>query len=335
MRFGCGLGIALLFTGCAQPLPELPEGTLSAPGCHYEEASRAAYEATEQYLRAQRARALERPLEEYLEAKETTEHKKQEARECETRAREWSELWAQWQSARAAANMARLSRAQIVWTIVEIVALLMTVGVGVWAILRAKADGNRDFGLLREQVDEGRVESERQHERFRQQLAVAEASTEASLAANKGFSESSKRELRAYIAAYEVSPKPLKPGEAPRVTIRLKNTGKTPARDVCAWFTMIEAEKPAREKVRFKGLTDGSRSDLGPDCPMELTIEFEKKITSDDLLAYQAGKLTWEAVALLRYRDVFRRTRWLLFRGYFNRDAPAVLSIARKHNGAN
>lgn len=139
MKHAWVAGLLLLVGACTPTLPEIAEGAIDAPECGYEQARAAARAAQDDYSNARepgpRASAEARAdFEEKRRAADTAAQRKQDAEECEASAREWSDLRAQWANARAANNVARLSSNQIAWTVAEIIALVATIGVGVFAI---------------------------------------------------------------------------------------------------------------------------------------------------------------------------------------------------------
>lgn len=86
-------------------------------------------------------------MEGYARAHEAKQRQREYAADCERRAREWSDLLAQQQSARAAVSSAQTAQAQIIWTILEIAALIATIWVGVVAIGTSKK--NSDAALTK------------------------------------------------------------------------------------------------------------------------------------------------------------------------------------------
>jgi len=244
-KLASAVGAGLIVAGCSEYLLELPEGPLKAPECKYEQASRAAGEAAEEYAKAEKPPAKApvetvKAFEEKRRAAEAAERSEQQAEECEARVREWSDLSAQWQSARAAINMARAARNQITWTILEIVALLATVGVGVWAILAARAASNRDFKLLKKQVDDGRREAD-----VTQQIGQAQVRAYLSIANAKVRVAEVPDKDGVWFSGFEIE-------------FTIKNSGQSPARSL---------------NIEARGIYCLEPGDLGVSCRDERSIE--------------------------------------------------------------
>ncbi len=145
-----GAVLALLLAACGGDLKPLSEGPSEATKCGYVEADKAAKQAREEYRKAERARAAKSLLEEIGRRKEAADERLEYAKECEARAREWSDLLAQQQSARAAVSSAQTAKALIPWTFLEILALFSTIGVGVWAIVENRNVAKKSLDAARE-----------------------------------------------------------------------------------------------------------------------------------------------------------------------------------------
>ncbi len=132
------------------PLVSVRDGPLSYPECGYDDAQHAASVAADEYYRARQHGAGSVGLEQLEAAKEATEERRQYAKDCEERAAREADLLAQQDSARAAASGAVSARDQIKWTGAEIGALLLTIGIGVAAIVVTRMESRAQIRQAQE-----------------------------------------------------------------------------------------------------------------------------------------------------------------------------------------
>ncbi|UPT62138.1 MAG: hypothetical protein M0D54_17445 [Hyphomonadaceae bacterium JAD_PAG50586_4] len=128
----------------------LSEGPSQAAECGYVEADETAQQATEDYYNTPQTRANRARLQELWRAKEAAETRREYAAQCEERARNWADLLAQQQSARAAVNTALTAQTAIIWTFFEILALVFTIGVGMWAISVTRQASRNEIAVARQ-----------------------------------------------------------------------------------------------------------------------------------------------------------------------------------------
>jgi hypothetical protein len=120
------------------PMRDYPSYTaIDLSECAYQQAADAAKEAADRYYKpsaplskAASARALHEA--------EAAKQKQEDARVCEDRKRQDSDLSAQWHSAVAAENTARFTAAGYWWGVLELVFLFMALGAACWAALEGK-----------------------------------------------------------------------------------------------------------------------------------------------------------------------------------------------------
>jgi len=114
-------------------LDSLPQQTLAAPNCRYDEAVRAEHEAYRQAEAANKIPDTGLGAGEGRSAYETAQRGTEQAKECEERARAWSDLWAQWQSARAASVTSDLAQWHLYGLGLEVLVLVAALGAASWA----------------------------------------------------------------------------------------------------------------------------------------------------------------------------------------------------------
>ena len=221
-----GLGILVLAAALAWPsidnhipkLKSIPEGTLAAPGCGYDEAVRAEAEAERQAQATEKSQSRGLGASKSDDARKAAEARKNTAKECEERARGWSDLSAQWQSARAASVTADLTRMQLIGTGLEVLILIAALIAATWAALETR-EANK---IARDEYKAARDEANAEQGSLAEQLAIAKRSERAWMAVqifrpipmNAYFADDAKKDLR-----YQT------------VAIRCvwENTGKSPA----------------------------------------------------------------------------------------------------------
>jgi hypothetical protein len=164
------------------------------------------------------------------------------------------------------------------------------------------------------------------------------------LAANRGFAQHSERELRAYVHVTDVVVHDLTQGGAPRITYVIQNYGATPARDVEAKGLIMGCPDPHTVKVRHpkdRGPWKwDSKFDLGPSQKSDSRLTSEVTFDATLMAQFRGGHGTILTAGVIRYRDVFGKRHWTLFRAYavpanINDDGVGVLSAGRKHNRTN
>ncbi|WP_135213276.1 hypothetical protein [Vitreimonas flagellata] len=178
----------------------------------------------------------------------------------------------------------------------------------------------------------------------RKATGAAQSAADAAKDANKAFAEHSQRELRAYVGVPVVAVKDLAIGAQPTFSYQIKNFGATPARELESKYYIVACDDPNTHKVRTPAdkvvPTWSSRVDLAPGQePVEVTQTHHARWTEAMHTAFAAGQGTLMLCAIIRYRDVYGKRHWTMFKSYLRpgtiRNGAGVLSATRKHNRAN
>ena len=293
-------GLIALFLGvlcaCADPVTVLSEGPLEASECHYVEASDAAQKADQEYQRAERSRAPKARRDQYEAAQKAAERRQEDAARCEQRAREWSDLRAQWQSAHAAVASAITARNQVFWTIVEIIALIVTIGVGITAIIITKLVADQQIEAIRQ---EGAAAAAR----FQEEIGEARA-------ANAAAKEAGQAQVRAYLQIRQafVSIRDAEGDTAPLFRIIVANSGNSPARHFRWAAEAVVLLDDIRGKLRGSDWlpSESWGRDIAGGDNVELTSHHRSILLSaEDIAALPSGRLHLLVTIHSCFKDVF------------------------------
>jgi hypothetical protein len=129
--------------------------------------------------------------------------------------------------------------------------------------------------------------------------------------ANNLARDSSKRELRAYLAATDFAIENFSPGETPRSTWILRNLGNTPA--FCVETTASCFITDSKEKVFFKHRFV-LKHDMHPGEIREVPYYWPFKIDYVLADAFQSNKASFVYAGIIRYRDAFGVRRYTTFK---------------------
>jgi len=139
---------------------------------------------------------------------------------------------------------------------------------------------------------------------------AAVVAANAAVAANAGFVEASKRQLRAYVVAERADLSNVGDGLVPHVSVTFRNTGQTPAENavvITAVYRRILPD-PAPDAPPFSALADPSVQTLGADCTFAVESHFpQPAMRPADWAAVARGEMELGIVLRCRYTDVFGR----------------------------
>lgn len=152
--------------------------------------------------------------------------------------------------------------------------------------------------------------------------------------------EASHRELRAYICATDIEVSDFQIGQRPEFKFFPRNYGVTPAKDVqCVFVIRGCAGDPEVFKTSLVGQNWGSKFVLGPsqDAPMNARVNLP--LNAGDMADFVAKKVTFVAFGLIRYRDIFGKRHWTIFRNFVMPEnlvnGRGKIAASGKHNRAN
>jgi len=284
------LTCAIALSACVGPLASFPAPPI-ARECHYDEANEAAQVARQQYQAARASRAPRASVEQLRQASEVADEAFQQAGRCEERARSSAELFAQQQSAQASIEAVQLAYWALILTALEIIALVGTICVGIWAVWETRDASKREVNAIRE---EGASEAER----FERELSHLKSINA--------------HQMRAYIAIDDISTPIAKNSTVEHVLgdwlsaqARIKNVGATPATDIDLRINMMVSDRlpdfpkfdpPANCGILFPGMQVFTARRFIPYSEVKRAF-------------YSAGQLRIYVEISVRYRDVFS-TDW-------------------------
>lgn len=155
------LAVAIAGTFYFSSAPFAEEGTEAsrAIGCRHDEKHQSAEKARSDYTIAQGVDGAAPATEEYRRAAEAAANADKNAEECETAAQERSDLAAQWANAHVARDLRT-------WTIIEMLLLGATIGVGAASIWQNQKTFKANFDFAKEQAANSQSVSENQTRAF-------------------------------------------------------------------------------------------------------------------------------------------------------------------------
>jgi hypothetical protein len=124
--------------------------------------------------------------------------------------------------------------------------------------------------------------------------------------------ELGERELRAYVGVTEIGISGLLLATAPVATVRIRNTGKTPAYKLSVWggvSIMSGSEPPPEPPGPGKVL-----SNLEPSVELNKVTHYQSPMDQATLDALAVGSKTLYIHGEIRYRDAFGRDRRTTYR---------------------
>ncbi|MDE0921354.1 MAG: hypothetical protein OSA96_00045 [Aurantimonas coralicida] len=143
-------------------------------------------------------------------------------------------------------------------------------------------------------------------------------------------------QVRAYIAVGDLRVDKFAIGMVPVVSFTIKNVGQSPARRFQIVTRVLRDRGPFPTKLRFSGEKwDGMRIDIpaGGTSSQETELSL---LNSGIYEEFRSSQRTLTAFGLIRYRTVFGKRCYCVFRGYLDmddlRDGSAKLTPTRKHN---
>ena len=128
----------------------------------------------------------------------------------------------------------------------------------------------------------------------------------------KGAEESSERQLRAYISIKKARIKNVITGMKPQITLRIRNSGQTPAYDLTGHFSPGFYPYPVAESFLAEHPTASeiSKSTIGPGQDLDCTAEFGSDFTENHVQALRAGQYAIYFVGIIEFVDAFNKSRF-------------------------
>lgn len=131
-------------------------------------------------------------------------------------------------------------------------------------------------------------------------------------------SESSQRQLRAYLSISEGNLFDVAPGKAPRSVLRLSNSGQTPAYNITARgivsFKKFEEMEDPVDVTKQKSFGTGL---IGPGQYFGLTFHPDGALTQPEYDALLKGAFVIDVRAHVTYRDAFGKWHFVSYHGFY------------------
>jgi len=130
------------------------------------------------------------------------------------------------------------------------------------------------------------------------------------------FMRTAKRQLRAYMGGAAVQDENI---YAPQFLAQMviKNSGQTPAYDVCAGCKMSAYDNPLPDGFIFEAVPyrlGGPRYIVNPDSNHAIFVEAKPPLTPEDKVAIKEGKKCLYLWGEIRYRDAFAKYRFAKYK---------------------
>lgn len=124
------------------------------------------------------------------------------------------------------------------------------------------------------------------------------------------------RQIRAYLSVADVAGGNIASGSIPYFTLKLINTGSSPAKQCRVMANVFDCEgAPDAAFIRMpKDVVAPSKSNISAGGGVTIHREFGRPITDEDVEDYISGKRQIIFAGFVVYRDVFGKTRRLTFK---------------------
>tara|TARA_R110001606_G_C15304711_1_gene642977 strand:+ start:423 stop:1241 length:819 start_codon:yes stop_codon:yes gene_type:complete len=146
------------------------------------------------------------------------------------------------------------------------------------------------------------------------------ATLRAARQANEGFRWSAERQLRAYITIHQASYVHSTTGRPPGCTIRIVNSGSTPANNSYAWYRIgirpIETLEPRENDYSADEHSSWDKS-IGPGTGGTISAELGQTLTQQEYLGLTEKRTAIVMWGEVHYKDVFNQqqvTKFCYFR---------------------
>ncbi len=131
--------------------------------------------------------------------------------------------------------------------------------------------------------------------------------------------KTAERQLRAYVHVEQVEFSELKVGEHVVATIKIRNSGQTPAYELVSLYTTVIRPFPEHggfsdPEVGQRVRENPSRTILGGGCTAALPTKSRGPLTSIEAIGIANGTFAVYFVGKIEYRDIFERRRHTTFR---------------------
>lgn len=145
-------------------------------------------------------------------------------------------------------------------------------------------------------------------------LAIAARNADAATQQVEIAQEATERQLRAYVSVSDFYITDLRPGAVPELHFTVKNAGQTPAKQMIIRAIGFMDPEPRTCRVEIGG-HNRSSAEFGPGHSAETDVLLTRGTLNDqEFHSFVAGKFGFVVAGYIIYRDVFNRTRRIVFR---------------------
>lgn len=132
--------------------------------------------------------------------------------------------------------------------------------------------------------------------------------------------DTEKRELRAYVFISGGSIDDVRSNNSPAIRLELKNSGQTPAYNLCSGLGARLAPYPLNERMRAPNYQ--SRGVLPPGVQESMIVDSPRPLTDTERNSLLTGKSALYAYGTTRFKDAFG-TYWCVdYRYFYHIDGP-------------
>lgn len=138
----------------------------------------------------------------------------------------------------------------------------------------------------------------------------------------RGAEATAAKQLRAYVNPDQFSLEDFEVGKIPSVTVRIRNSGQTPAYDVTLHvvWKLADLKKPLELPVPTEPNQTSSRSTIGANGEIRTKIKIPR-VGQNTINAIARGVAAFYVVGEARYRDIFGHDHVTTFRGQYDQAA--------------
>jgi hypothetical protein len=145
--------------------------------------------------------------------------------------------------------------------------------------------------------------------------------------------DTAERQLRAYIGIDNVIMTEVEEGKKPKLSLRVRNYGQTPAYRLCNWgAAVVAATTPLKSSFQTKDYS--GKMVLDPDGVITSRFEKNEPLTPEEFQAIRSGSVKLYWLVRYKYRDAFKQKRItdVLYEAKFMPDGSALPKICNTGN---
>jgi hypothetical protein len=131
-------------------------------------------------------------------------------------------------------------------------------------------------------------------------------------------SDTAVRQLRAYISIHDIGVTNVSPNNKPLITIKIKNTGQTPANEVRCWAKAVVREAPLKTSLPDKSPGSGTIAVMFHDKTYNNIFQMDDPLTAQQITSLSEGTVAIYIYGGVDYIDAFKNVRQTSFVAAYN-----------------